>query len=205
MPSSDLGQLFVLEGPDGVGKSELGRQLVAILGRTRTDVLHTAFPGNDAGTLGNLVYEVHHDAARFGLNQLSPAGLQLLHLAAHVDSIETRILPALRRGTTVVLDRFWWSMEAYGTAGGVREQLIGDMVDLERGAWEGVTPTAAILVDRDEPLRSEPMGKWMSVRGAYQRIAGRESALYHVVFLDNRGQIEETTDTLQSALSRFGV
>ena len=202
---SDFGPLYVLEGPDGVGKTELGHQFVEILRDAGADVLYTAFPGHEPGTLGKLVYDVHHDGATFGLTQLSEAGRQLLHLAAHVDAIETRLLPALRSGTTVVLDRYWWSMEAYGAAGGVRRRLIEDMVSLERGAWEDITPAMVILVDRDDPLRPEPMESWRSVRSAYETIAERESARYPVVVLDNGGTIEESIDALLGALSRAGI
>jgi len=193
-------RLYVLEGPDGVGKSELGRQVVSQLLARGVDVLHTAFPGNHPGTLGKLVYDIHHNEEGFGLEQLSPAALQLLHLAAHVDAIETRILPAIRRGTTVVLDRYWWSMEAYGSVGKVRQQFLSDMVALERAAWDDVCPSIVFLVDRDEPLRPEPMGAWRKVRAAYRRIADRETALHAIVVVDNRGTVEEATTALLNAI-----
>lgn len=204
-PRSGFAPLYVLEGPDGVGKSELVRQVVALLRETGADVLDISFPGREPGTLGKLVYAVHHDAADFGLEQVSEAGRQLLHLAAHVDAIETRILPALRAGTTVVLDRYWWSMEAYGAAGGVSRRLLADMVDLERGAWDNVSPAAVILVDRDAPLREEPMDEWRNVRAEYQRIAERESAIHPVIVLENNGALDAAAEGLRRALRPLGA
>src|SRR5262245_56005624 len=92
---STPGRLIVFEGPDSVGKSTLAREVAAVLGGRGTPCDLLAFPGREPGTLGHHVHQLHHDPRRFGVAGIPPASLQLLHVAAHVDAVANRILPAL--------------------------------------------------------------------------------------------------------------
>ncbi len=94
----DRGCLIVFEGPDGVGKTTLAKALVKELIRRGTRCDYFSFPGRDPGTLGRLVYEVHHDPGKFGIHHIDPTSLQVLHIAAHLDAIRGRLLPALEEG-----------------------------------------------------------------------------------------------------------
>ena len=107
----EFGNLIILEGPDGVGKSTLSMLLYDHLRRKNVECSVHSFPGKDEGTLGALVYALHHDLKRFGVKEAAPESLQLMHIAAHVDAIQRILLPALQREETVILDRFWWSIE----------------------------------------------------------------------------------------------
>ena len=105
---SSPGQLIVFEGPDGVGKSTLSQALIKKLTDIDLPCEYLTFPGKEAGTIGRLVYDLHHDPEMFGLGKVTATSLQTLHIAAHLDVIEQRIQPALNEGQWVVLDRFWW-------------------------------------------------------------------------------------------------
>src|SRR5688572_6476007 len=98
------GQLYVLEGPDGVGKSTIAQALAEALHSAGLQAEVFSFPGREAGTLGQLVYRLHHDCVGLGVESVTESSRQALHVAAHIDAIETRILPALRKGIHVVLD-----------------------------------------------------------------------------------------------------
>ena len=193
------GTLYVFEGPDGVGKTELSRRFAAKLQAAGIPCEHLSFPGRDDGTLGKHVYELHHDPTQHGVASVSPTSLQLLHIAAHVDSIESRILPALRLGRSVVLDRFWWSTKVYGLASGVARRTLNTMIDIELAAWGGVKPTALYLVRRHAPLRPESLDHWQRCRELYEALAEEEGRRYSVRCIDNDGSIDEALRLLVPA------
>ena len=122
------GRLFVLEGPDGVGKTTLCRALAEQLQSRGHDLLQLSFPGKQPGSLGELVYRVHHEQGPIRVGDISMLAKQALHVAAHIDAIDRQILPALHGGRTVLLDRYWWSAWVYGLVGGCSRQKLRALV-----------------------------------------------------------------------------
>ena len=88
-----IGKLYVFEGPDGVGKSELSSRFATMLNEKGTPAKLLSFPGKNDGTIGKLVYDLHHAPQSFGVKKVSSSSLQLMHIAAHIDAIENQILP----------------------------------------------------------------------------------------------------------------
>src|SRR5687767_6166927 len=121
--AAGLGKLIVFEGPDGVGKTVISAAVTEHLKALGEPTKLLTFPGREPGTLGRLIYDVHHDPAHFGVAALTPASKQALHIAAHLDAIERAIIPTLRAGRHVLLDRFWWSTWVYGTVGGMNKRV----------------------------------------------------------------------------------
>ena len=191
------GRLYVFEGPDGVGKTSVVEGVARRLREAGDEVQVLSFPGRTPGTLGTLIYELHHDFAQFGVKELNPTSLQVLHVAAHIDCIERRILPAMSSGMTVILDRFWWSTVVYGKADGVPNEAIAAMVALEMTAWRDVRPDAAFLVSPSDPFReklsTEP---WRRVCRAYQELAETERRRHPVEVVENTGSIEEVVERI---------
>ena len=146
MAGSKYGKLIVFEGTDGVGKTTLSHALAHYLTGLGIPCESVAFPGQEVGTLGKLVSDLHHAPQILGLERISPTSLQTLHIAAHVDAIEKRILPALDSGKCVVLDRYWWSSWVYGKVFGADEQCLEAMIRLERLCWGKVEPSVVFLV-----------------------------------------------------------
>lgn len=185
-------RLVVFEGPDGVGKSELAARFhIWLLGEGVSAEL-LSFPGKEPGSVGKLVYDLHAHPEEFGISQLSPASLQALHIAAHLDSIERRIAPSLESNRTVVLDRFWWSTYVYGIASGAQAEVLKRLISAEKAAWGAIKPTALFVVDRGEPLRPESLDFWRKCRELYRELLSVETTEYPCGTIGNEGNIEET-------------
>lgn len=195
-----VGRLFVFEGPDGVGKSELSSRFANLLSMRGIPNRLLSFPGKDVGTLGKVVYDLHHAPSLFGVVEVAQSSLQLLHIAAHLDAIERTIVPLLRSGTSVVLDRYWWSTRVYGIASGIGSKLLDSMIDLELSAWGEFTPARIVLVKRSEPLREEPKDAWQRWVELYNGLADEEQRRSSVSLLINEGSIDEAVQILSIIL-----
>ena len=99
--------LITIEGIDGAGKSTLAAALAAEL----PDAVLLREPGGVA--LAERVREVVKDPAL----RVGARAEALLYAAARAQLVEESLAPLLRRGTTVVLDRFVDSSLAYQGAG----------------------------------------------------------------------------------------
>jgi thymidylate kinase len=194
------GKLIVFEGANEVGKSTLAALLYTDLKTKGIECELLAFPGNEDGTLGRHINDLHHGAVRFGVRHIQPTSLQLLHVAAHIDAIETKIIPALSQGKVVVLDRFWWSTWVYGTAHSVSEQSLKLMLDIERSHWEMALPTVVFLMTRRIPLTPlYEMPAWRNIAALYDDLANRECPQYPIKTVSNDRSLEIT----YSEISRF--
>lgn len=183
---TSVGKLFVFEGPDGVGKTTLATRFTEYNVARGIDCEYMSFPGREAGTLGHHVYELHHGAARFGITSIRPLSVQVLHIAAHIDAIETRILPLLNRGRHVVLDRFWWSTWVYGAVANANRKALAAMIEAERACWGETQPSAAFLITRTTSLREiEVEGRWRELCDTYSELAEAESGQYPVHIIRN--------------------
>ena len=199
MPEAvNAGRLIVFEGPDGVGKSTLAQALTKRLVAMGLSCEHLSFPGKEEGTIGRLVYDVHHCPAGYGIGTITAASLQALHIAAHLDAIEQRIVPALNEGRWVILDRFWWSTWAYGCLAAVDRMTLDAMVQVERLYWRGVEPDALFLIDRSkDSLVGE--GR-VQLRESYQLLYEGEKSRYPVHRIQNDDSIDQSVDRLFAAL-----
>ena len=191
------GSLFVFEGPDGVGKTTLVRRTAEALqsdGR-RVDVL--SFPGREPGTLGEHVYSLHHDPAKFGITAMTPESLQVLHVAAHLDAIDRLIRPRLESGSVVLLDRYWWSTWVYGISGGGRRATLDAAIASEVTHWGALRPSALLLISRSESLRvDEQRSRWLTRVGLYRDLAEMERGKYPIYTIPNNREPEQATEMI---------
>ena len=195
---SSPGQLIVFEGPDGVGKSTLAQALTRKLTEAGLPSEYLALPGNEMGTIGRLVYDIHHNPAVYGLGKLTPGSLQALHIAAHLDAIERRILPAINRGSWVILDRFWWSTWVYGHMSAVDGATLDALIQAEQFQWDGIKPTALFLIDRPSGSPSDDIR--IQLRERYHALAKREQGLYPIRLIANDAAVDESLRRMLAAL-----
>lgn len=190
-PSS---KLIIFEGPDGVGKSTLAAHLSSYLTQRGFKNSSFSFPGKMPGTLGSVVYQLHHEPRIFGLDSIHELSLQLLHLAAHIECITSQIQPALLRGEWVILDRYWWSMWVYGKASGISTAILSHLVEIEASHWRDESPTI-FLVDKSSIADS----KTETLRKEYRLLNSKQTIKSNAI--DNNGTIKESLAKILSVLN----
>ena len=198
------GELFVFEGPDGVGKSTLIEKVARGLDKQGNSVLVLSFPGKTNGSLGELVYKMHHAPSGLGLRNVNAKSLQIMHIAAHIDCIEENIIPAIDSGKTILLDRYWWSTVVYGLASGISKRLINGMIKLEMNSWGNILPSALFLIKNKFPYRKElPQAKWLSIVDSYDNLSNAEDSKYPIVKIHNDGSIDSVTQDILENISLY--
>jgi dTMP kinase len=163
--------MLALEGPDGSGKTTLERHITMKLAQDGQNVINVSFPGHIPNSIGEAVYELHHKQGAVA----SAAALQAAHVAAHIETIEGHILPALDQGKTVILDRFWWSTIAYGQAAGLSMSYLRKLVDAELICWNGSKPDLIVLLTSELPRRNDvDIQEYITLRRFYLQLISEE-------------------------------
>ncbi len=197
------GRLIVFEGTDESGKTTLSKALVKQLKAAGLPCRWFSFPGQEPGTLGKLVHNIHHGKGHARVSSISPVSLQLLHIAAHIDAIQSKIGPALERGENVVLDRFWWSTLVYGTVMGVDLRALRSMIEIEKLFWKKITPSILFLIERDQSNGDKTNSLQKSLMKEYRKLARRESQKHPVVTISNRDTISKALSKIRDYVDKF--
>jgi thymidylate kinase len=199
-------RFVVLEGVDGSGKTALFKLVAAYYGQFFSNLpLYTdLFPGSHQGTLGEWVYRFHRNQVTRApsTSKVTQPALQLMHIAAHVDSIISRIAPTLQAGGNVVLDRYWWSTYAYS-----RPILSKDQTDkliaAERMFWDPLIRPEVVYVTRKESLKPHQLTaeRHRQLDAFYQELIAeqrKEGVTVHEI--SNDGTLAETWQILLETL-----
>lgn len=190
------GALIVIEGPDGTGKSTVINGLSRLYQQAGISSRIVCFPGRDIGSLGALVYQLHHRPIKLGVSRMTATALQAMHIAAHLDAIETTIIPFLSGGGTVLMDRFWWSTWVYGTVANVDSRILENLISVEKAAWGKHLPAHAILLDRKLSLRNEDADNWSRIRMRYHQLCEVEKSFYPVNVVSNESQLGDALNAI---------
>ena len=184
---ANQGKLFVFEGAHNCGKTTLSQKFAERLaGASNGAVIWRAFPGRQQGTLGALIYDLHHRPENYLEKKPSALAIQALHIAAHIDNIQSELLAALDSGTTVVLDRFWWSTWVHGIDTGCPVDLLDQFISIEKQVW-GRLDLTVFLVHREE-------AKTPRIVALYDELAELETARLNIKHIQNDGSMEDALD-----------
>jgi dTMP kinase len=130
--------LIVLEGSEAVGKSTQIRRLVDWLNGLGMEVVSLREPGGTP--LGDQLRQILLDPQ----SQLTPRAEALLFMTSRAELVHRVIRPALDRGATVLLDRFFLSTYAYQVFGrGLGESDVREANHLATG---GLVPDLTLLL-----------------------------------------------------------
>lgn len=205
------GLLIVFEGAEGAGKSTQLKRLAEWLGSRSGDVIAVREPG---GTIvGDEIRRILLDPA----SDIAPRAEALLFMASRAQLVEREIRPALERGTTVLVDRFFLSTYAYqGVGRGLPEASLREANAM---ATNGLVPDLTLLLAMPA---SEGLARAMQ-RGERDRMERAELAFHErvarafeefvepawqrahpecgaIVLVDARGSEDEVFDRVLMAL-----
>lgn len=156
----ERGKLVVFEGSEGAGKSTQLRLLSDRLSAAGIPVLALREPGGTP--VGDAIRAIVLDPS----GEISAATEALLFMASRAELVRREVVPALKRGDVVLMDRFFLSTYAYQIAGrGLAEEDVRAANCL---ATEGIVPDLTIVLDfpfADGITRA-------ALRGAQDRIEG---------------------------------
>lgn len=186
-----IGRVVIFEGPDGAGKTSL---IDGFAGseEKNTQFKVVSFPGKVPGSIGGLVYDIHHDKNVIKGSTLNPLTVQGLHLAAHYEQIFSQIQPAVNEGINVLVDRYWWSTYAYGRLSCDKEMAIA-LIECERLIWDRLFDPVIVYVDRKKSLKNELSDEnYKKVRSFYEEIISfEEKRGQKIIRIENDGSIEK--------------
>ena len=153
------GAFIVIDGIDGSGKS------------TQVKLLREKFPralithdpgGTEAGEMIRSVV--------LGAKTLSPLATFFLFLASRAALVEQKITPALKRGRTVICDRFDSSMYAYQVHAGKHPEYLKLVNAFAGEVLKKAVPDAYIILDSDpKKARTRLFGARGKKLNAYDR------------------------------------
>lgn len=127
----------VFEGIDGSGKSSLIEKVKEHYLQQGVDVLALREPGSTQ--IGEKIRElILHET-------MSPKTEVMLFFAARAELVETKIKPALNKGTLVLLDRYSLSTYAYQGAG--RGLDVPILIEINDFATNHLDPDVAFVID----------------------------------------------------------
>ncbi len=164
-PHANAGQFFVLDGPDGGGKSTQLERVAAWLRDRGLDPVTCHDPGGTA--LGDRLRAIllARDTVPIDLR-----AEMLLYMASRAELVAEIIAPALAAGRVVLSDRYLLANIVYqGSAGGLLEEEI---------ALVGMVATGGLLPDLTIVLDIAPDAAAQRVGAARDRIEDRP-LFYH--------------------------
>jgi len=160
-----MARLIVFEGIDGSGKTSLSRLFLARLQADGTDATWLREPTDSA--LGKKIRRLAQDKDAIAIEK----ELELF-IADRRWDVENNILPALRSGTTVVMDRYYYSNACYQGARGLDMERI-----LRRNREFAPEPDLVFIIDVDVDMALERIGR---ARAAVARLFEKKEFLQKV-------------------------
>jgi thymidylate kinase len=188
-------KFLVFEGADGSGKSSLLNRIgeYSRIQFPENNFMRAAFPGHDIGTLGQLVYAIHHGELTH-IRKPNETAMQVLHMAAHIDQIETNFRVHFERGGSILLDRSWWSTYAYSRLHLSKDRALS-LVKLEWPFWDTLPPPAYFCLSRNTSLKpyESDTERHTKLELYYREIIELEQDKgIEIHIIDNNGSEDET-------------
>ena len=141
--------LFVtIEGPEGSGKTTIGKKIVEKLIASGYEVIYTREPGGIeiAEQIRNVILDVKN-------TNMDPRTEALLYAASRRQHLIEKIVPALKDNKIIICDRFVDSSLAY--QGHARKLGIDNVYEINKFAIDTLMPDLTLLFDIDPKIGLE--------------------------------------------------
>lgn len=141
--------LFVtIEGPEGSGKTTIGKKIVEKLMASGYQVIYTREPGgiDIAEQIRNVILDVKN-------TNMDPRTEALLYAASRRQHLIEKIVPAIKDNKIIICDRFVDSSLAY--QGHARKLGIDNVYEINKFAIDNLMPDLTLLFDIDPKLGLE--------------------------------------------------
>lgn len=169
-------RFITLEGGEGAGKSTLARKLAQRVEALGLAVELTREPG------GSERAEAIRVAILSGaIKPHGPFAEALMFSAARIDHIDSRIRPALAKGSWVICDRFLDSTRVYQGVSGTIDATV--LAELEAVTVDGLMPDLTLILDLDPEIGLK--------RAAHRRAPGESSDRFESETLDFHRRLRE--------------
>lgn len=190
--------VYVFEGIDNVGKSTIVKNLKSkIYNTTEYDCIDIAFPGNEPRTLGSLVYDIHHNNNKYFDMTINDVSLQLLHVAAHIDLIQRRLVEECTSSSILLMDRFWWSTYAYGLTGELERDVVHSIISPELIYWEKINVKKIFLLERENRVIEYDIKKDEAIIRNYRELAKKDPKC---IIVSNNCSLDETVTEIYNSI-----
>ncbi|MBP2623352.1 dTMP kinase [Streptococcus oricebi] len=136
------GLLISLEGPDGSGKSSVLEALSNFFQENKQEVITTREPGGVP--IAEAIRQIILDPKNTAMDEKTEL---LLYIASRRQHLAERVLPALDKGETIIMDRFIDSSVAYQGFG--RGLTVEEINWLNHYATDGLKPDLTLYLDLD--------------------------------------------------------
>lgn len=146
------GLVIALEGQDGTGKSTVINAITGYFDEMGLDYINAREPGST--DIGEKIRDILADKANKDMDYHTEA---LLFAASRSELYDKVIKPNVRKGTSVILDRFLLSSLAY--QGIVRGLGVDEVMKINDFFLEGFRPDLTILMDLDAKKSYERLKK----------------------------------------------
>jgi len=171
------GKLIVFEGPEGCGKTTKAKMVFYYLKRKHKKVALLREPGGIK--ISEQIRKIILNPRNKKMNALTEL---LLYEAARAQLIYEKIIPLLKKGFIVLMDRFYLATTIYqGYGRGINKKIINYLNNLVTG---GLKPDITIIYDvsRKEAL------KRMKIRGKKDRMELENNSFHNKI---RRGYLKE--------------
>ena len=190
---------IVIDGIDGCGKSSHAKSLVSYLRKKGRDAIFLKEPTGESPAGKRLAEALKSN------NRPSPEEELSLFIEDRKWDVENRIMPALKEGKDIVMDRYYYSTMAYQGARGMDIEEIRRMNDF------APVPDIAIILDIDPKIAGERInrrgkGDYFEKLGYLRKV--REIFLSmrnmpEVVIIDSSGPYQQTQKRIKEVLEEF--